>query len=247
MKPISVLLVCAGVSLVPSTGSAQTVQGVVREVVTNRRLSDVIVSLTTTLGDSVAAFRTDDSGGFAVVAPRPGQFFVSARRIGYDVMVDGPVRLADGQIITVVLHIKRIGTELDPVTVTAEAEVPHLRRVGFYQRKATGLGFFIDREYIEERFAAREIADLLRAVPGVTIQRVTAGRARVQITGCPNTRVLVDNLEMGSDWQEGLGPGDIEGIEVFRRITEIPVQYAGPRSGCGVILIWTRLGRNRDS
>ncbi len=64
----------------------------------------------------------------------------------------------------------------------------HLRRVGFCQRKATGLGCFIDREYIEERFAAREI----------------------------------------------------------RRITEIPAQCSGPRSGCGVILIWTRLGRSRD-
>ena len=75
---------------------------------------------------------------------------------------------------------------------------------------------------------------------------MNVGRARIQVTGCPNTMTYVDNIEMGRDWQEGLGPGDIEGIEVFRRPAEIPAQWSGPNTTCGVILIWTRLGRSRD-
>jgi hypothetical protein len=36
---------------------------------------------------------------------------------------------------------------------------------------------------------------------------------------------------------------DVEAIEVYRRPSEIPVQYGGPTRGCGVILIWMRRGR----
>lgn len=39
-----------------------------------------------------------------------------------------------------------------------------------------------------------------------------------------------------------ISPQHVEGIEVYRRPAELPAQYSGARSGCGVILTWSRGG-----
>jgi hypothetical protein len=37
-------------------------------------------------------------------------------------------------------------------------------------------------------------------------------------------------------------PLDLEAVEVYRSPAEVPVEYNGPAAGCGVMLIWTRVG-----
>jgi hypothetical protein len=36
-------------------------------------------------------------------------------------------------------------------------------------------------------------------------------------------------------------PADIEGIEIYRSMSEAPPEYQGLNSGCSAILIWTRI------
>jgi len=73
-------------------------------------------------------------------------------------------------------------------------------------------------------------------------------RGMSSMTGrCPY-RVFMDGLLVVSDpfrgdqeWvRELVRPAEVEGIEVYTRPSQVPVQYGGAQGGCGVILIWTR-------
>ena len=35
-------------------------------------------------------------------------------------------------------------------------------------------------------------------------------------------------------------PDEVEGIEVYRRLSEVPVEYRRPGAECGVVLIWLK-------
>jgi outer membrane cobalamin receptor len=121
---------------------------------------------------------------------------------------------------------------------------------GFNERRAKGQGFAITREQIEQRHA-RLVTDLLRMVPGVHIEWRFGG-SRITITGSSraargncSARVLLDGIEFrwGSSTIDDIPTFDIEAIEVFRTIAELPPEMAGPESSCGVIAVWTRRGR----
>jgi hypothetical protein len=42
---------------------------------------------------------------------------------------------------------------------------------------------------------------------------------------------------------EVVRPEEVYAIEVYRTPSQIPIQYSGPQSACGVMLIWTIHGR----
>ncbi|HEU4454617.1 MAG TPA: hypothetical protein VFR81_16235, partial [Longimicrobium sp.] len=52
----------------------------------------------------------------------------------------------------------------------------------------------------------------------------------------------------GSSWEpdargvisNDVRPDEVEGIEVYRRATEIPPEFRRPGSECGVVLIWLK-------
>jgi hypothetical protein len=37
-------------------------------------------------------------------------------------------------------------------------------------------------------------------------------------------------------------PDNIEAIEVYNGVAQVPAQYGGAHSACGVVLIWLRTG-----
>jgi outer membrane receptor for ferrienterochelin and colicin len=148
---------------------------------------------------------------------------------------------------------------LEPTTVTAEAPVPSLVANGFYDRQRGGTGLFLDRQAIERRSGARELGDLLRAIPGVTVDFNGLIRLRGIRTGaasaCGAPLVFLDGIAVNrreaasgvpdpSQWQRSIDPDDIEAIELYRSPAEVPARYnSGGTAACGVILIWGRRGR----
>jgi hypothetical protein len=54
--------------------------------------------------------------------------------------------------------------------------------------------------------------------------------------------MYVDGVAFGraDDVLDQVGPTDIEGIEIYRRATEVPPEFGGLQARCGVILVWTR-------
>jgi len=55
---------------------------------------------------------------------------------------------------------------------------------------------------------------------------------------------IVDDHEM-NDFGPSTPIRDIVGLEVYTGPTELPGEYAGRNSGCGVVVIWTRSGPTR--
>ncbi len=246
------VLICAAIlvaALAPRAALGQTVTGRMLELWSNRTLPGALVMLVSEGGDSVSAMWADDRGDFQLVAHEPGVYYVSARKIGYGMVVDGPVVLEEGGTVVVAIHLQPAALyELDPITVTAEPAVRHLVSAGFYERQRYGGGLFLGPNHLEKRPSARHASDLLQGLPGVTIDYSGNVRLRGMVGGqgnCSAPLVYIDGIQsmVGTEDLKTISPLDIAGIEVYRRPVEVPAEYGGSMSGCGVIVLWTGRGR----
>jgi hypothetical protein len=237
---------------------AQTLQGRVVETGSNLPIDGASIQLVTTDGQVVSATVADESGQFVVSASDGGEYRVRITHIGYRTADLGPVELRDGATTAVVLRLAANAIPLDALTIEAEALLPSLNRVGFYDRKKLGHGRFIDRHDIERR-SPRRATDLLRGLPGVRLVRRQGGfDVALRAGGLVTFSVRADDVCYPPVFLDGIVvshskaaasdrldldsilPGDIEGIEVYSGPAQVPPQYGGAHSGCGVVLSWTR-------
>lgn len=131
---------------------------------------------------------------------------------------------------------------LPGVAVTAEPMVAR-RFADFERRRATGRGQYLTRATLDS-VQAYTLQDALRGLRGVTF--ACAGSAcRAQMVraplGCSPEYVVDERVD------NTFGPlipiRDIQGIEVYSGVSDVPGEFAGRNSGCGVIVIWTTSGR----
>jgi hypothetical protein len=200
----------------------QTIQGKLLEAGSDRPILLGRVSLLTGGGVVVDRTFTDEEGAFAVWSPEPGSFFLRAEAIGYASRVDGVFELA---------------------------------LLGFYSRQRAGFGRFLGPEDIRKR-PAFDATDYLRNIPRVRIRHRARGGSEVLIRGASSIslggdglcrpKVVVDGNEVFRGGREAavldevVTPFEISAIEVYRGPSEIPLQFGGLRSPCGLILIWTK-------
>lgn len=136
---------------------------------------------------------------------------------------------------------------------------------GFYERRARGHGLFLTDSVIQARPTSR-LTDVLRQVEGVRLIRYdppdqsrgmnldseyrvasTRGSTGISRAGPCYMDVYVDGqLAQSSGHPESarnldhLALRDVQAVEVYRGGSEIPTEYRGSSSSCGVMLIWTR-------
>jgi outer membrane cobalamin receptor len=137
--------------------------------------------------------------------------------------------------------------KLTPLTLDAPRD-RYLESNGFYERMKTGSGHFMTGDQIRKRNAFA-LADLLRGMRGIKIQRVNS-RSEVYFTGANCLpMIILDGVTVRWGGKsvgtiqplEDLVPiSHIDGIEVYRGGSGLPPEFIGPNAGCGVILIWTR-------
>ena len=116
---------------------------------------------------------------------------------------------------------------------------------GFEDRAKRGMGNFLTRDDIEKRQSIL-LTDLFRTIPGLNIvfdgTNYAVLSARAGNRSCPMQWFLdgspFDNSDNSID--QMLRPDDIEGIEVYKSASEVPVQYQGQHASCGTILVWTK-------
>jgi hypothetical protein len=122
---------------------------------------------------------------------------------------------------------------------------------GFHERKARGFGIILTREDIDRRRAVR-FNDILRGVPGIVLISTPAGEfpSMTGATGriideggaCPIQYYLdgsaFEPAILGTVTE--IRPQQIEGLEIYRRLAEVPAEYRMLNAECGVILIWLR-------
>jgi hypothetical protein len=234
-------------------GAAQVVKGRVVLAGTDRGIADVAVYLQTAAGQRVASATTDTAGAFIVSAPRLGMCSLHAEHIGLASVESAPFQVNVSQVVEVLLRMDVTAVPLEPLTVTARSDLDIGFLAGYYERVARhermGFGHVFTRDRIQER-QPLDIADLLRDVPSVTVVdaadrlpsivfRNSRGECipKVYINGIRQNRGNTPPSPAVVD--ESVRPVDLEGVEVYRGISEMPAEYYD-EGHCGVILLWTR-------
>ena len=252
---IVLLAVCAPTA-------AQTVEGTVLERGTSVPIRAADIALTNETTGRVLRAISDSAGRFSLDIPEAGVYRLGAVRLGYVSFASDRFFVSEGQTVKADLLLEVEPIELDPVSVVAEgAQVPALRRVGFYQRMERGFGHFLVREAIEARRPQR-VTDLFRQLPGVQVVAVgdvgaedvimRAGRSmyiKANAAVCyPSISIDGQLIRAGGvpsrdrevgTWGQILHPNDVEAVEIYPGAAGLPVQLAGSVSPCGAILIWT--------
>lgn len=118
--PCTALLSLFAALLLALPAAGQTVQGRAVDRETQAPVGDAAVVLVDAEGDAVVTGRTGADGSFRLTAPAPGEYRLTASRLGYRTMLSVPVPLAAGQVVDVEARIAPAPVLLDTATVRAE-------------------------------------------------------------------------------------------------------------------------------
>jgi hypothetical protein len=233
---------------------AQVVKGRVVLRGTEDGLGDVLVRLHFPEGRQAASALTDSAGAFTMTAPRLGPFTLSAERIGLAPVTTPEVEVGLAEAVEVVLWMSEAAVPLEPLVIEARSSVDLGILAGYYERmdrqRKLGFGHILTRDQIDERQAV-DVADLLRDIPRVRILGQGFGRPpSVVFSGAGGEcipRVYLDGVHQNRGGAAGAAamvdetarPHELEGVEVYRGIGEMPGEFYDDRH-CGVILLWTR-------
>jgi hypothetical protein len=148
--------------------------GVVAGVVTDST-GNPIVQADVVLRPTRQRTRTDSTGAFSIGGVANGSYSVSARKIGYTPDLYD-VKISSGGTVRVKLILAL--NPLDTVRVTATRECPLYSLSGFFCRRRSAGGMFLDYPDIDDR-GALYTADLFRDIPGFRVSLASTGRGGV--------------------------------------------------------------------
>lgn len=235
------------IRLEPGPDPVGTVAGLVTEAIGGLPVGGAVVELN---GNLIAVTTAD--GIFNVpnvpLAWGPNKFDVrhlSYAEVSDDVWLVNPNETFAFNVvlIPVPLTVPHIVVEVDRTLMVYGRMKP------FYERRASGFGLFFTRQEITERNPT-VITDVLVGLPGV--QLVTRGLTQVQVIftraargfsdPCPSPDIFFNGalVQGGFFLNDIIHPDQVEAIEIYRSLTETPLQFQKPTSTCGSIVIWTR-------
>ena len=189
-----------------------------------------------------------------MTAPRLGFFTLSAERIGLAPLATPELEVGLFEAVEVVLRMAHDAVPLEPLVVEARSAIDLGILAGYYERmdrhSKLGFGHILTRDQIADR-QALDVADLLRDIPRVRVVAQGSGLSpRVVFLGAGgecSPRVYVNGIHQNRGGATGrsavvdetVRPYDLEGVEVYRGVGEMPGEYFDD-GHCGVILLWTR-------
>ncbi|HKP77263.1 MAG TPA: carboxypeptidase regulatory-like domain-containing protein [Longimicrobiaceae bacterium] len=235
---------------------AQVVRGRVIDNATGEGVAAATVEASVA-GRTGGRARTAADGKFEVRLRAAGTYSLLAERTGYRATASGELPVAPRETVYVELRVAAAPMQLDPLRVTARVAPPHRRSlelVGFYERERKGFGRFIRREDFERR-SNLTTTQILARVPGVVLigsgPRESVAFSRSSISGAllragsagycaPLLYMDGVRITRSQDMNEVSAPDNLEAVELYQSAAEIPVEYMGASSACGVILLWTR-------
>jgi hypothetical protein len=225
--------------VLPMPASAQTVRGVVTVAGDDRHIGGAELSLVDASGVVRSSTLADRFGIFVIRAPHQGRFRLRAEHIAYLTVQTEPFELSAGEDLTVEIRMSETVVPLDPLLVQGRRFHDLGRLAGYYDRLnrlgPAGIGRFITRAQMDQR-AYSTVGHLLEEVPSIAILRGTLVMQRAAGWCVPS--VYLDGHPIGGgDLARTVPVYRLEGVEVYR--VHAPAEYLD-RSGCGVILAWTR-------
>lgn len=191
-----------------------------------------------------AELASDSAGRFAQQGLTSGTYVLQVRAIGYTA-ASWIVDLGEGEVHSDVYELEPLPVELDPVDVAQRLSLGETLRAGFERRRAAGRGYFVTEADIS-RENPRSIADVFRHVPGVRLQcRGSMAGCSLRMARAPREckpDFVVDGFEASNSTSLDMPTIGIIGIEIYRTLSETPVQFLRTDNQCGTIVIWTRSG-----
>jgi hypothetical protein len=189
------------------------------------------------------ALASDSEGRFARDSLGAGSYVLQARALGY-VGATWVLEVAAGQVVDRVFELERVPVQLDPVEVVRPPSFAAQRQEEFERRRTRGRGYFITEAQIEATHP-RALSDLLRNVPGVRLvcrgaSGCTARMARAPLECRPD--FVLDGFAATYSTSLDMPTVGIIGIEVYRTLSETPLEFLKTDNMCGTIVIWTRSG-----
>ena len=204
---------------------------------------------------------TDASGKFVLHNLPSGTRSLVVRSVGFEPVVRAVELTNRGPVnVTVPFNATALPV-LAPVVVTAQY-IQGLKKVGFEDRKRSGMGTFWEPPYIEKQ-QAYEFHDLFGTFPGLKIDYNEQGQASLMATkgqyacigtnpqgqstvgsNCgPCVAYVIDGhpfLESEEgELDEYVRPVDVGAIEIYQE-NEVPRSLAGTHNDCINIVIWTK-------
>ncbi len=258
-QPLKVLAALWAVAALLSIGSAaaQSVRGQVLDDSTGAAIPGARVDLLDQGGHALQQGVTAQDGTFRLSAPRPGQYRLTVRRMGYAPRTTPPLDLAVSDTPTVAVRLRTSAVTLAPVTVVGRGTVTvfnrYLESQGYYDREAhygirgLGYGTFLDGDKLSP--SASRVVDLVRDVPGI---RIVQGGGTKEFIGGRWTKCRPDVFvngafvgQSGSDKAEGALPpaAAVAAIEVYPGGVVPPEYLRFGSGGCGIVLIWMGIRR----
>jgi hypothetical protein len=195
---------------------------------------------------------TKANGEFALDSLPSGTQALEIRKLGYTV-TEVPVELSALEPAKANVTMSDAVPLLQTMRVEATTD-KGLSKVGYLERKQSGLGYFMDGNQINHE--ALSFADVMRVAPGITVSPLGDGHTYVILdsrnqsgSGCVN--FYVD----GTRWTE-MSPGDVStfinpselvAVEIYHG-SETPAQFTtAGMSSCATVVAWTiaRVGTQR--
>jgi hypothetical protein len=183
-----------------------------------------------------------DSGDFRVSGLPPGTVVFNVRRIGYEAATFTAV-LKPGKTHRTNFTLSASAQALPAVAVSDTQTQSHWLDQ-FNARKFNGHGTFITRAEIV-KYGARTGIDVIRNVPGIRIATSRNGMTSRVLMSRTTNRACAPTMYLHglpySGTMEDFNADDIEAVELYVGVSEIPPEYDRNERGiCGVIVVWTR-------
>ena len=216
--------------------------GVVASRTTGEPIADALISVP----ELDLSFASGTGGRFELRRLPPGTYRLRVQYLGYSTN-EQAIEVAPGRVTRVVFLLERDVLELADLEVEVRQTDRSRARAAFRERMREGrFGTFITREDIEEK-EPHNTSDMLRNLPGVKVTPVQWGQATVFLRGstgdvCEPT-VFLNGVPAPGFQLDNLPPVAVEGIEIYRRPSDMPTQFKGVGSpGCGALVIWSQTG-----
>ena len=240
----------AALLAIGSPVEAQIVKGRVVTAGTESPLVDVSIKLRAPDGRILASGLTNELGEFRLHSSRISNATILAERIGLQSVTTAPVQVALSQVIDVQIQMSETAVPLEPLTVRAREYFDLGPLSGYFERvqrhERMGFGHVLTRDQLQERDAI-DVVDILRELPRIAIVQQPGRGQHVMFRGgalgqC-TPRVYINGVYANRNTlayiDELVRPTELEGIEVYRGLAEMPGEFYD-ETHCGVILVWTR-------
>lgn len=184
--------------------------------------------------------QTDSVGRFSISGMTVATVSVRVRAFGYVPKTSSVSITSAERRGSVTISLEPLAAELTSAEITAAGVDADRKLLEYYTRKSSnGFGRFIDEAQIDKQ-KPRVVSEMLRPLPGVTLD--PSGRIGniVRIRGC-SPLVWVDGVRQpGAQLDEVAPAGDVAGIEIYNSFAGIPARYFDRSATCGTILVWLK-------